>query len=147
MAKSKIILILAVGLSTIVSISACSIALPNFVYFYNAELTENPDLIIIEIADGDYNKWDLVYDIQNNELREKKDEVSIQDVKLTSSAQNYNSSLNLNETGAFWELKDENNSVIFDINLQINDLTLIDSSQGFVAFVSESLNTAYMILP
>ena len=65
---SKLLVFFALGLATIISVSACSLAIPESVYFSNIELTDNSDHIIVTISDENYNKWELIYDIPSMEL-------------------------------------------------------------------------------
>lgn len=144
---SKLIVFLALGLATVISVSACSLATPESVYLSKIELTDNSDQILVTISDKDYNKWELIYDIPSMEFESTENQESIGEVKIRPSGQNYSSQLLDNGTGVFWKLTSLDNSSEFEFNLTGNETIAFNVVNDYMFFVSDSLKTAYLILP
>lgn len=144
---SKFIVFFALGISMIISVSACSLAIPETVYISNIELTDNSDQILVKVSDADYHKWELIYDIPSMELKNVDSNVNIADIEIRPSLQNYSSQLFDNGTDALWILTNgEDNSVYefrFGMNVSRDTEMLVEN----MFFVSSSLRTAYLILP
>ncbi|MCE7734182.1 MAG: hypothetical protein GPJ54_04830 [Candidatus Heimdallarchaeota archaeon] len=145
--NSKLIMFLAFVLATIVSVSACSLATPESVYFANIELTDNSDQILVTVSDKDYNKWELIFDVSTTALESVNNQVSIGDLEIQPSEQNYSSQLFENATGVFWILTNTQDQSEFGIKLTQNKTLSIEAVEDYMFFVSDSLKTAYLLLP
>ena len=102
--RSKYFILLTLALSTIISVSACSLATPETVFISNIELTDNPDEVMINISDADYNKWELIYDIPSMEMRKPSNSVNTTKQELTPSELIFDSQLISNNSDGFWKL-------------------------------------------
>lgn len=144
---SKLILFIIVSLSTIISVSACSLAIPDFEYISNIALTEDSNKVLITVQNSDFNQWKLTYDLSTNELQEVDRELDGIDLEPNVSPQDFVSNLEHHVEGLEWVLSMTDGTEIFDTILSINTTSEIDLTESNVFFVSESLQIAYLILP
>lgn len=135
------------GLISILSTSACSIAVPEFLHISNIELTDDETKIHFTISDDDYNNWEVVYNLFENQIQTLGSEQIITDLGMRPTIQNYITRLYENNGLSYWELKDSENNLLFNIEIELNTSDIVFVSENLSSFFSVKLNTAYLIIP